>query len=67
MHTHKKWGPREELRTGHPVQYLNKISHGQNLNSPSGEPEFVAQKFLAIPASVHVIIYPEYICKNLRS
>jgi hypothetical protein len=35
----------EELRSGHPVQYLNNLSLGQNLSSTSGEPEFVAQKF----------------------
>jgi hypothetical protein len=27
------------------------MSHGQNLNSTSGEPEFVAQYFFEIPAS----------------
>jgi hypothetical protein len=30
-------------RSGHPVQYLNNVSHGVNLGSTSGEPEFVAQ------------------------
>jgi hypothetical protein len=29
-------------RSDQPVQYLN-VSHGQNLKSASGEPEFVAQ------------------------
>jgi hypothetical protein len=33
---------REELRSGHPVQYWNNMSHGQNLSSASGKLEFVA-------------------------
>jgi hypothetical protein len=33
------------------VQYLNKMSHGQNLSSTSGEPEFVAQVAFEITAS----------------
>ncbi len=49
MHTHNR--DREELRSGHPVQYLHNISHGQNLSSSSGEPEFVVQEFFEIPAS----------------
>ncbi len=36
---------KEEPRSGHLVQYLNNMSHGQNLSSTSGEPEFLAQKF----------------------
>jgi hypothetical protein len=40
----------EELRSGHPVQYLHNMSHGQNLSSTAGEPEFVAQQFFEIPA-----------------
>jgi hypothetical protein len=28
---------------GHPVQYLNNMSYGQNLSSTSVEPEFVTQ------------------------
>jgi hypothetical protein len=28
---------------GHPVQYLNNMSHGQNLSSTSVEPAFVTQ------------------------
>jgi hypothetical protein len=34
---------REDLRLGLSVQYLNTMTHGQNLSSTSGEPEFVAQ------------------------
>jgi hypothetical protein len=41
----------EELRSGRPVQYLNNMSHGQNLRSTSDEPEFIVQKFFEIPAS----------------
>ncbi len=41
--------------SGHtkPVQYLNNVSHEQNLSSASGEPEFVSHrmKFFKIPAS----------------
>jgi hypothetical protein len=33
------------------LKYLNNMSHGQNLSSTSGEPEFVAQYFFEIPAS----------------
>jgi hypothetical protein len=32
----------KELRSRTPVQYWNNMSHGQNLSSTSGEPEFVA-------------------------
>jgi hypothetical protein len=39
------------MGSGHPVQYLNNMGHGQNLSSTSGESEFVAQKFFEIPAS----------------
>ncbi len=35
-------GQREKLRTGQPVKYLNKMSHGQTPRSTSGEPEFGA-------------------------
>jgi hypothetical protein len=45
-------GQREELRSGHPVQKLNNISHGKNRSSTSGKPEFVEQQFFDIPASV---------------
>jgi hypothetical protein len=31
------------IESGRPAQYLNNMSHGQNLRSTSGEPEFVAQ------------------------
>jgi hypothetical protein len=41
------------LRSGHPIQYLNKINYLQNPSSTTGEPEFVAQKFFEIPASVN--------------
>jgi hypothetical protein len=30
------------------------MSHGQNLSSTSGEPEFVVQVFFETPASVYV-------------
>ena len=40
-HGHKKG--HKELRSGHPDQCLNNMTHGQNLSSTSGEPEFVAQ------------------------
>jgi hypothetical protein len=30
-------------RSGHPIQYLTNMSHGQNLSSTSGEPVFVVQ------------------------
>ncbi len=39
------------LKSGPHVQYLNNMSHGQNLSSTSGQPEIVAQKFFEIPAS----------------
>ncbi len=33
---------RDELGSGHPVpDMMNSMSHGQNLSSTSGEPEFV--------------------------
>jgi hypothetical protein len=55
MQTHNR-DKREELSSGHPVQYLNNISHGQNLGSSSGEPEFMAHYFFEIPESS--------LCKN---
>ncbi len=41
MHSLNRDTQREELRSGHPVPYLDNISHGQNLSSTSGELEFV--------------------------
>jgi hypothetical protein len=38
-------GMREELRSGPPVSYLNKRSHGQNLRSTTGQAEPIAQYF----------------------
>ncbi len=48
-HGHKKG--HKELRSGHPDQCLNNMTHGQNLSSTSGESEFAAQLFFEIPAS----------------
>jgi hypothetical protein len=44
-------GTERRAKIRQPVQYLNNISHGQNLSSTSGEPEFVAQELFEIPAS----------------
>jgi hypothetical protein len=52
-------GQREELWSGQPVQYLNNMSHGQNLSLTSGESEFVAQYLFEIPASVHTAVTSE--------
>jgi hypothetical protein len=36
-------------------QATQNMSHGQNLSSTSGEPEFVGQEFFEIPASERVL------------
>jgi hypothetical protein len=43
MQTHKGRERRAQVRPPSSVPYLNIISHGQNLSSTSGKPEFVAQ------------------------
>jgi hypothetical protein len=51
MPTHNSDIEKTSCRLGHPVQYLNTMSHEQNLSTTSGAPEFVAQYFLEIQAS----------------
>jgi hypothetical protein len=41
---------RAQVRSGQSVQYLNKMGHGQNLRSTSGELEFVARLFFEVLA-----------------
>jgi hypothetical protein len=53
MHTHNR--DREQLRSDHPVQNLYNISHGQNLSSSSGEPEFVVQEFQPLEAESVIV------------
>ncbi len=46
----REW-KKSSAQTNLPGQYLNNMSHGRNLSSTSGEPDFDAQQFFEIPAS----------------
>jgi hypothetical protein len=41
MHIHNRGREKSSGQATHPVQYLNNMSHGQNLSSTSGEPELL--------------------------
>ncbi len=66
-----KYGHREELRSGPPVQYLNKRSHGQNLRSTPGQAIDYCGVFLKkfnhriVPCTVHTIHYLSQIFSHL--